>query len=98
MKEITKELLKECANNLMFDMNEKEYDTLLDEFAIVKAQFALIGKIEGLNEVEPMTFPFDVSISYLREDTPKEVLSQEEVLKNAKDVFAKQIRLPKVVG
>lgn len=97
MKEISEELLKECAHNLMFDMKEQEYQTLLKEFQIVTSQFEMIGRIKGLNDVEPMTFPFDCTITYLREDEEKNDLTQQEALKNAKDVFANQIRLPKVV-
>ncbi len=32
MIKITLELLKNCANNLMFDMKEEEYETLDKEF------------------------------------------------------------------
>ena len=98
MKEINETLLKECAHNLLFDMKEEEYQTLLEEFKIVQSQLAMIGNIEGLNDEEPMTFPFDCSITYLRDDVEGELLTKEEALKNAKDVFAGQIRLPKVVG
>ena len=52
MKKVSLELLKKCANNLMFDMEDEE-------------------------------------------ETP---LSTQEVLLNAKDVAAGQIKLPKVVG
>ena len=31
MKEITLDVLKDCANRLMFDMAEEEYKTLLKE-------------------------------------------------------------------
>ena len=45
-----------------------------------------------------MTFPFDCTTSYLREDEESEpMLPLNEVLKNAKDVTANQIKLPKVV-
>ena len=98
MKEITLELLKNCASNLMFEMKEEEYETLLKEFQIVQEQFAHIGHIKGINEVEPMTFPFMVEGVSLREDEVKPSLSKEEALKNAKDTFADQIRLPKVVN
>ncbi len=98
MKEITMQLLKECANNLLFEMKEEEYETLLKEFKIVQEQFMHIGQIDGIKEAEPMTFPFEIEEVELREDEVKESLSKEDALKNAKDVFANQIRLPKVVG
>ena len=92
------ELLKKCANNLMFDMSNEQYEVLLKEFDIITKQMNVLGEIEGINDVEPMTFPFDVSTTFLREDIEGECLSKEEVLKNAKDVVDGQIKLPKVVG
>lgn len=90
--------LKKCAHNLMFDMTEGQYEVLLNEFAIIEKQMSLLGEIEGLSEVEPMTFPFDVSTDEMREDVAGECLDKEEVLKNAKDTEQGQIRIPKVVG
>lgn len=98
MKEITLQLLKDCASNLMFEMKEEEYETLFNEFQIVQEQFAHIGKIKGINEVEPMTFPFMVEGVSLREDEVKEGLTQKEALSNVKDQYASQVRLPKVVN
>lgn len=98
MKEITKEVLKDAATRLMFDMSEEQYDTLEKEFEIMIRQMQLIGEIEGVDECTPMTFPFDVSTNFLREDEAIEPLNKEEVLANAKDVYEGQIKLPKVVG
>ena len=44
-----------------------------------------------------MTFPFIYESIGLREDEPCEVLSQEEVLMNAKDTCDNQIRVKKVI-
>lgn len=98
MKAINKEVLKDAASRLMFDMSEEQYDTLEKEFDVMIKQMKLIGEIPGVDEVEPMTFPFDVATDYLREDEVEETLSKEDVLKNAKDVVDGQIKLPKVVG
>ncbi len=98
MKTINKEVLKDTASRLMFDMKEEEYDTLLAEFDVIIKQMELIGQIKGVDEVEPMTFPFDVSNRFLREDIATSPLDKSEALKNAKDVVDNQIRLPKVVG
>ena len=97
MLKITLELLKNCANNLMFDMKEEEYETLDKEFDTLIKQMSLMDDIEGINDVEPMTFPFDCSTYYLREDVEGEMLDSKEVLRNAKEVTANQIKLPKVV-
>lgn len=98
MEKITKEILKKAANNLMFDMTDEEYETLIKEFEVIIQQMEIISSIEGVDEVEPMTFPFEVTNDYLREDVPETPLNREEALKNAKDVVEGQIRLPKVVG
>lgn len=98
MKKVDKNVLKEAANKLMFDMSEEQYDTLLEEFEIIIKQMELISDIPGVDDAEPMTFPFDVASSFLREDIPEEPLNREDTLKNAKDVVDGQIRLPKVVG
>ena len=98
MKEVNKEVLKDAANRLLFDMSDEEYEKLLAEFNTIQSQLELIGKIEGVEDAGPMTFPFDVSIDFLREDEPIEPLSKEEALRNAGSVKDGQIKLPKVVG
>ena len=98
MAKYDKDLLKKCANNLLFDMSETQYELLLKEFDILTKQMQVLGEIEGLESITPMTFPFDVSTSFLREDEPEESITKEEILRNAKDVQDGQIKLPKVVG
>ncbi|MCX5775621.1 MAG: hypothetical protein NTV44_04595 [Firmicutes bacterium] len=98
MKEINKNVLKDAANRLLFDMTEEQYDLLEKEFAILTKQMNLIGQIKGVDEFEPMTFPFDVSNDLLREDVSSTPLPREVALANAKDIVDGQIKLPKVVG
>ena len=98
MKKIDKLVLDSAAKSLMFEMSEGELNTLLEEFNIISKQMELIGKIKGVDKVEPMTFPFDVTVSALREDTPATSLEREVSLKNASDVVDGQIRLPKVLN
>ncbi len=98
MKPVNKSVLKEAAQKLMFEMDEKQYDTLLEEFHTILSQLELIGEIPGVDDVEPMTFPFDVTNSFLREDIVEKPLDRDVALKNASDVVDGQIRLPKVVG
>lgn len=100
MKEITIEVLKDAARRLLFDMSEEQYQTLLGEFEVLTKQMDTIGKIEGLDAYEPMTFPFDCSVTEneLRDDVPTQTLTVEEVLKNAGSTLDNEIKLPKVVG
>lgn len=98
MVKYDKALLVKCANNLMFDMSDDQYDVLLNEFDVLTKQMELFGEIEGLENVSPMTFPFEIYTDFLRDDVEEETLSKEDILRNAKDVVDGQIKLPKVVG
>ena len=94
---IEKEKLKDYANKLMFDMNDEEYKTLQDEFAVILKQMELIEKLPNIGEVEPMTFPFKNTDAQLREDEITDYLTVGEVLENAKHQVADQVKVPKVV-
>ena len=98
MKTINKATLLDIANKLMFDMENEQYDTLIDEFDVILKQMQIISEIPSVDELEPMTFPFDVKTTFLREDVASTPLKNEEALKNADKVTNGQIRLPKVVG
>ena len=54
---VTKEKLKDYASKLMFDMDDAGYDRTLEEFETVEKHMALISDIDGIENVEPMTFP-----------------------------------------
>jgi aspartyl/glutamyl-tRNA(Asn/Gln) amidotransferase C subunit len=94
---ITKDMLKKYANLLMFDMNEEEYDTLEEEFKTILKQMDYIGKIDGIDKIEPMTFPFELDSASLREDEVGDYLTVDEVLSNTKQEVDNQVKVPKVV-
>ncbi|MBR6865627.1 MAG: Asp-tRNA(Asn)/Glu-tRNA(Gln) amidotransferase GatCAB subunit C [Bacilli bacterium] len=97
MKTITKEVLVDAANRLFFSMSDEQYDTLMKEFGVLTKLMGAIGEIEGLENYEPMTFPFDCTTDFLREDEALEALPREVALKNAGNVQDNQVKLPKVV-
>ena len=97
MKTITMDVLKDAANRLLFTMSDEQYKTLYEEFGILTKQMEKIGEIKGLEAYSPMTFPFETSTSYLREDVAEEALPREVALKNAGNKQDGQIKLPKVV-
>ena len=81
----------------MFDMDDKEYETLQQEFEIILKQMDLIEKMEGIKEVEPMTFPFPLTHVKWRKDEVTEELTKEEILQNTEAIDKDQVRVPKVV-
>ncbi|MFA5235309.1 MAG: Asp-tRNA(Asn)/Glu-tRNA(Gln) amidotransferase subunit GatC [Bacilli bacterium] len=98
MQKVTRSLLKKAAHNIMLDMTEEQYALLEAEFTILLAQMDLIGHIVGIDDVAPMTFPFDETTEWMREDIPSSPTSAADILKNAGFVEDHQIKVPKVVG
>ena len=94
---IEKEKLKEYANKLMFDMEESQYETLQEEFEVILKQMELIGEIENIKDVEPMTFPYKNTDATLREDEVLDYLTTGEVLSNTQYQVSDQVKVPKVV-
>ena len=94
---IEKEALKDLAARLKFRMSEEEYDLLQEEFEVILSQMELIGEIEHADTVEPLAFPFMFESVGLREDEVADVLSVEDVIKNAKDSIDGLVKVKKVV-
>lgn len=96
---ITKDKLEMYAKKLMFEMNDEEYETLEKEFDIILKQMDLIGKIDGIDKFEPMTFPFDLELddSYLREDTCHNEICFDDMKNNVKEYENDMVKVPKVV-
>ena len=92
-----KDTLVMLANKLMFTMEDCEYDTLLEEFDTMIKQMDLIGKIDGIENVEPMSYPFPLEDVCLREDTVVDELEIDEILSNSGSNLYNQVKLPKVV-
>ncbi len=96
---IEREKIKSYAEKLMFRMSEEEYDTLEKEFDIILRQMKLIENIKGIENINPMIFPFVTYEAELRDDEEDEVnsLTVDEVLSNTTHSLKDQIKVPKVV-
>ena len=94
---VTKDKLKKYANKLMFDMEDKEYETLLKEFEVIESQMELVANLDGIENVKPMTFPFDMDYVTLRCDNESRTIDYKDALSNALDTLDREIKVPKVV-
>lgn len=94
---IEKEKLQMYAEKLFFKMNDEEYATLQKEFEVILKQMDIIDKIDGIKDIAPMTFPFEKEGTLFREDIANDNIKPEDVVKNAKDVYFEQVKVPKVV-
>ncbi|MDY4788211.1 MAG: hypothetical protein SO253_02715 [Bacilli bacterium] len=95
---ISIEKLKDLANRIKFDMELEEYQTLQVEFENLLNQMNLIGEIENIDDLEPMTFPYELMGIGYREDIVNDTLTVDEVLSNVKEKQANMIKTKKVVG
>ena len=98
MQKITKENIQDYALKLMFKMKDDEFEAFEKEFETILKQMDLIGQIEGIENVEPMTFTFKLKDVKLREDIATSTLTTEDAVKNAKEVVYDEVKVPKVVG
>ena len=94
---IEKEKLKEYANRLMFDMDDSEYETLQKEFEVILKQMDIIGEIEEIKGVEPMTFPYINKEVKLRNDEDTRTVDNETILANCHGKKGRDVKVPRVV-
>ncbi len=98
MIKVTKEVIDLCAENLLFKLNPGQTDLIYEEFNTIMAQIDFLKGIPGVDQADPMTFPYSEHQKFLRKDKPSKPLRSEKVLKNSNTKIGNQIKLPKVVG
>ena len=95
---ITKDLLQKYANDLLFDLSDSELNLLMDEFAVITENMDIISNIKGIANVKPLSFPYDINITTLRDDDEEDNLDTADVLANCGDKIEDVVIVPKVVG
>ena len=96
METLDKEYIKKLAHQIMMDVNEQEIEDIQADFAVLLSQIKQLQEIDT-EGVEPMVYPFEQEVPYLREDVVEHVISQEDALCNVKEVSLGHVKLPKVV-
>lgn len=89
-------MLKKLGLKTMFNISDEEMPELIEEYDIFMNHVAVLEKIDT-EGVEPLAYPYEIETTFLREDEPVDIISCEDVLKNAKCVEDNQIKVPKVV-
>lgn len=95
---LSKEKIKQLANQLMFDLSDQEIEEIQKEFSTLIDQMKLLNDIDTQN-VEPMVYPFEEPTTLMRSDDDDEPyhLSLKDVLMNAPDAQDDYFVVPKVV-
>lgn len=89
--------LKALEAELLMTLSSAEEKEFAAQFAYFKSQSDLLGEIEGIDEVEPLIFPYVEEKTYLRPDEVEETPKREEILKNSRNVSGDFVTVAKVV-
>ena len=98
MGKFTSEMVNDYAEKLLIGLTEEENKMVLDEFEIIDKNIDIINEIEGIENVEPMSWCLDDFTYELREDVVEDSIPIEELLQNCDDYVGNEVRVPKVVG
>ena len=99
MSNFTKEKIDDYANKLLIGLTDEERNMIMDEFDDIEKNMELINKIDGIKEVEPLSYPFEMEISDLRsDDEVDDEIDIDVLLRNAGQVDGREVEVPKVVG
>ncbi len=99
MSNFTKEMIDNYADKLLIGLTEEERTMIQEEFDDIEKNMELINKIDGIKDVEPQSYPFEMEITDLRsDDDVDEEIPIDILLRNAGSVEGREVEVPKVVG
>ena len=99
MSNFTKEKIDKYAKDLLIGLTDEERDMIQEEFDVIEKNIDLINKIPNIKDVEPLSYPFEMYVDDLREDTSEgEKIDIDELLSNCDVVEGREVEVPKVVG
>ena len=96
MEKFSKEMLKQLANQVMFELSDSECEELQEDFETYLSQLDLLNKIDT-EGVEEMVYPFETPTVYIRDDENTYTISQEDAMKNVPNSSENYVVVPKVV-
>lgn len=99
MSNFTEEMIDDYANKLLIGLTDEERKMIQQEFDDIEHSMELINKIDGIKDVEPQSYPFEMEITDLRsDDDVDEEIPIDILLRNAGSVEGREVEVPKVVG
>jgi aspartyl/glutamyl-tRNA(Asn/Gln) amidotransferase C subunit len=99
MSNFTKEKIDKYANDLLIGLTEEERTMIQEEFDTIEHNMDLINKIPNIKDVEPQSFPFEMEMDDLRDDSiVGEEIDIDTLLRNCDQFEGREVEVPKVVG
>jgi aspartyl-tRNA(Asn)/glutamyl-tRNA(Gln) amidotransferase subunit C len=96
MLKVTKELIKELAEDIMIEISDEQAEKVFQTENKIVDEFLKVTKI-NVEGVAPMHYPFDVINNYLRDDEDEITISKEELMINAPKKDKDYVLIKKVV-
>ena len=97
MGKFTKEMVDDYADKLLIGLTLEENQMVLDEFDIIDKNIDIINEIDGISDVEPMSWCLDDFEYELREDIAEDSIDIDSLLQNCDDYRVCEVKVPKVV-
>lgn len=99
MNNITEEMIDNYAEKLLIGLTDEERTMILEEFESIEKNMDLINEIPNIKDIEPLSYPFEMYIDDLRDDS----ISEEEIpidilLRNCDRREGREVEVPKVVA
>lgn len=95
----TNEEVTYLADKLLIGIDENEATDIVEELTFVANCMNVISEIKEIDNLDPLTHPFDLYETTLREDDDyEEGHDIDDLLSNADFTQGREVEVPKVVG
>lgn len=95
----TIEEVTNLADKLLIGINKEEAQDIIEELNFIEDSMNVISEIKEIDTLDPLTHPFDLYETTLREDDNYEDGHNiDDLLSNADFTQGREIEVPKVVG
>ena len=99
MSNFTEKMIDDYANKLLIGLSSEERKMIQEEFDDIEKSMELINNIDGIKDVEPLSYPFEMELTDLRsDDEVDEEIPIDILLRNAGKTDGREVEVPKVVG
>lgn len=99
MNNITEEMIDKYADTLLIGLTDEERKMIQDEFETIEKNMDFINQIPNIKDIEPLSYPFEMYIDDLRDDSVSgEEIQIDVLLRNCDRVEGREVEVPKVVA
>lgn len=99
MSNFTEEMIDSYADKLLIGLTDEERKMIQEEFDSIEKNMDLINEIPNIKDVEPLSYPFEMVLDDLREDSEEYgEIPIEILLANCDQYEGREVEVPKVVG